>query len=167
MKKTILILTAFLAGVNVSEAQNEASMPKAQFSKVIFKSADQMWDIVKKLDEIHKYSSAIASVDWKGNMGEGGERVCHAPDGQGAFTEKITSFDETSRSYTYSLIDGAPVKGMNNTMKVVDLGYGKCILVWWSQYDSFIKNPQMTEEQFKNFMLTSIEEMIEKMEAAI
>ena len=48
-------------------------------------------------------------------------------------------------------------------MQVVDLGYGKCILVWWSNYDEFMKNPQMTEEQFQAFMLSSIEEMTDKM----
>ena len=153
----ILLLSA-----NLVSAQSMAE-PKVQFSKVVHKSADEMWKTVRKLDQIHKYSSTIAKVDWKGNMGVGGERVCHTPDGKGFFKEKIVAYDESSRSFSYSLLEGAPVKGMINSMQVVDLGYGKCILVWWSNYDMFMKNPQMTEEQFQAFMLSSIEEMTDKM----
>lgn len=163
MKKTVLILFAIVFGMSISHAQNHEMTPKVQFSKIVNKSADDMWETVRKLDEIHKYSSAIARVDWKGNMGVGGERICYSADGKGYFKEKIVAYDESSRSFSYSLIEGAPVKGMTNTMQVVDLGYGKCVLVWWSYYDEFIENPEMTEEQFQAFMINSLEEMTGKM----
>ncbi|WP_435577873.1 SRPBCC family protein [Gilvibacter sp.] len=154
-------LMLLLSGYTAS-AQNMGE-PKVQFSKVINKSADEMWKTVRKLDQVHKYSSVIAKVDWNGNMGVGGERVCQTADGQGFFKERIVAYDESSRSFSYALLEGAPVKGMTNFMQVVDLGYNKCILVWWSNYDEFMKNPQMTEGQFQAFMLSSIEEMTDKM----
>lgn len=163
MKKTVLILFAIVFGMSISQAQNHEMTPKVQFSKIVNKSADDMWETVRKLDEIHKYSSAIARVDWKGNMGVGGERICYSADGKGYFKEKIVAYDESSRSFSYSVIEGVPVKGMTNTMQVVDLGYGKCVLVWWSYYDEFIENPEMTEEQFQAFMINSLEEMTGKM----
>lgn len=52
---------------------------------------------------------------------------------------------------------------MTNTMRVIGLRYGKSIMVWWSNYDKFMENPQMTEEQFQAFMLSSLEEMTLKM----
>lgn len=164
MKKTFLILAALIFGLNMGHAQKIEMMPKVEFSKILNTSADNLWETVRKMDQIHKYSSAIAKVEWKGNMGIGGERVCHTPDGKGYFKEKIVAYDESSRSFSYALLEGAPVKGMTNTMQVVDLGYGKCVLVWWSYYDEFMENPQMTEEQFQAFMLNSLEEMSVKME---
>ena len=161
--KNLLFATLVLViSASLASAQSMGE-PKVQLIKVVNKSADEMWKTVRKLDKVHKYSSAIARVDWSGNMGVGGERVCHTPDGKGFFKEKIVAYDESSRSFSYSLLEGAPVKGMTNFMQVVDLGYGKCILVWWSNYDEFMKNPQMTEEQFQAFMLSSIEEMTDKM----
>lgn len=162
IKNILLGIFVLLLSANMVSAQSMGE-PKVQFSKVVNKSADEMWTTVRKLDQIHKYSSGVAKVDWSGNMGVGGERVCHTTDGQGFFKEKIVAYDESSRSFSYSLLEGAPVKGMTNFMQVVDLGYGKCILVWWSNYDEFMKNPQMTEEQFQAFMLSSIEEMTDKM----
>lgn len=163
MKKTILIIYLIAFGSNIINAQTMETTPKVQYSKIVNKSADDLWETVRQLDQIHKYSSSIAKVDWTGNMGVGGERVCHTPDGKGYFKEKIVAYDESSRSFSYSLLEGAPVMGMTNTMRVIDLGYGKSIMVWWSNYDKFMENPQMTEEQFQAFMLSSLEEMTLKM----
>ena len=162
IKNLLLGTLVLLLSANLASAQSMGE-PKVQFSKVVNKSADKMWKTVRKLDQIHKYSSGVAKVDWRGNMGVGGERVCYTPDGKGFFKEKIVGYDESSRSFSYSVLEGAPVKGMTNFIQVVDLGYGKCILVWWSNYDEFMKNPQMTEDQFQAFMLSSIEEMTDKM----
>lgn len=164
MKKTVLILFAMVFGTSLSQAQNHEKSPNIQFSKIVSKSADYMWGKVRKMDEIHKYSSVIVSVDWNGNMGEGGERVCHFPDGRGYVKEKILAYNESSRSFSYSIIEGSiPVKGAINTIQVVDLGYGKCILAWWSHYDQFIENPQVTEEQFHASIISSLEEMTARM----
>lgn len=162
IKHVFFSTLVLLLSANLASAQS-MDEPNVQFSKVVNKPADEMWKTVRQLDQIHEYSSTIARVDWSGNMGVGGERVCHTPDGRGFFKEKIVAYDESSRSFSYSLLEGAPVKGMTNFMQVVDLGYGKCILVWWSNYDEFIENPQMTEEQFQAFMLSSIEEMTDNM----
>lgn len=162
IKNLLFGTLVLLISANSASAQSMGAS-KVQFSKIVNKSADEMWKTVRKLDQIHKYSSAVARVDWNGNMGVGGERVCHTPDGKGFYKEKIVAYDESSRSFSYALLEGAPVKGMTNFMQVVDLGYGKCILVWWSNYDDFMKNPQMTEEQFQAFMLSSIQEMTDKM----
>ena len=183
MKKLILFLAVISFGLGSCETQSEEikspssqlmdaesvsdmMRPKVQFSKIVYKPADELWNTVKQLDQVDKYSSAIAKVDWSGKMGVGGERVCHTPDGKGCFKEKIVAYDEQSRSFSYSLLEGAPVEGMTNFMQVVDLGFGKCVLVWWSNYDEFVKNPQMTEEQFQAFMLNSLEEMTAKMSKA-
>lgn len=163
MKKSILTLCVLVLTIGYSKAQQSKMTPKVQYSKIVNVPANKLWKVVRQLDQIDKYSSVIASVEYNGAIGKGGERVCHTADGKGYFKERIVAFNDKDKSYSYSLLEGAPVKGMINTMKVVDLGQGKSVLVWWSYYDEFIQNPQMTEEQFQAFMLNSIEELTQKM----
>ena len=129
---------------------------------IIDTGADKLWGLVRQLDDIDKYSSTITEVEFTGNMGVGGERVCTSSDGNGFLREKIIAFDDRFRTYSYSLIEGVPVKGMVNTFKVVNLGYNKCALIWSSKYEEFLYNPDMTEEQFIAFMDSASTETIQK-----
>ncbi|WP_430906315.1 SRPBCC family protein [Maribacter sp. 2-571] len=156
-----VVLFAIGAGNQNATAQNPNA--KLTYTKVVNKSADDVWEIIRELDDIDKYSSAVASVKFTGEKGAGGQRVCSTPDGKGFFKENILSFDDTNRTYTYAVVEGVPVKGLVNNFKVVDLGYNKSMIVWWSNYDAFMENPQMNEEQFKGFMNSSIDEMSTKM----
>jgi len=113
------------------------------------------------MDDIDKYSSAIAKVEWTGDHGVGGQRVCTAPDGQGYFKEGIVAFDDNGRTYTYALLEGVPAKGMVNSFKVVDLGYQKWMIVWTSTFEEFLKNPQMTQEQFMGFINQTLNELLD------
>ena len=162
IKNLLLSTIVLLLSVNFVSAQRMGE-PKVQFSKIINKSADKFWKTVRQMDKIDKYSSNIARVEWTGKIGKGGQRVCYTPDGKGYFKEKIVAYNESAKSFSYSLLEGAPVKGMVNTVKVVDLGKGKCVFVFWSDYEQFIENPQMTQEQFHAFMISSLEEMTKKM----
>ena len=162
IKNLLLSTIVILLSANLASAQSMGE-PKVQFSKIISTSADNFWETVRQMDKIDKYSSNIARVEWTGNMGKGGQRVCYTPDGKGYFKEKIVAYNESTRSFSYSLLEGAPVKGMVNTIQVVDIGYGKCVFVFWSHYEQFIENPQMTQEQFHAFMQSSLVEMTERM----
>ena len=150
---TAMILLSFTAFAQSSDA-------KFTQTQVVDASADDVWDLLRQMDDIDKYSSAVAKVEWTGNRGVGGERVCTASQGQGFFKESIVAFDDNARTYSYALIEGVPVKGMVNTFKVVDLGYKKSMIVWTSNYEAFMKNPQMTEEQFAGFIEMSSAEMV-------
>ncbi|HAS47199.1 MAG TPA: SRPBCC family protein [Microscillaceae bacterium] len=130
-------------------------------SKVVNSSADKVWEVLRQMDDIDKFSSAVERVEWNGNHGVGGERVCYAPDGQGVFKESILGFDDDQRSYTYGVKEGVPAQGMVNNFKVLDLGYQKSMIVWTSNFEQFVQNPQMTEEQFMGFLNQSIHEMID------
>ena len=113
------------------------------------------------MDDIDKYSSGISRVVWTGKKGTGGERVCYPPKGrEGYFKEKIVAFDDNGRTFSYAVVEGVPIKGMVNTFKVLDLGYKKSMIVWSSNFEEFMENPQMTEEQFMGFIKMSLEEMV-------
>lgn len=162
----ILVLTLLVAVVAISEARAQKSDSDLTVTKVLDVSADKVWAKLRQMDDIDKYSSAIEKVKWTGNHGVGGQRVCTAPEGQGFFKESIVTFDDIERTYSYAVLEGVPVKGMVNSFKVVDLGYQKSMIVWTSNYDQFIENPNMTKDQFFGFINQSINEMISKISTA-
>ena len=160
MKKLIFVF-ALLLGLSVNQTQAQNADTNITWSKVLDASADNVWTVLRKMDDIDKYSSGISRVVWTGKKGKGGERVCYPPKGQeGYFKEKIVAFDDNGRTFSYAVVEGIPIKGMVNTFKVVDLGYKKSMIVWSSNFEEFMKNPQMTEEQFIGFIKMSLEEMV-------
>lgn len=173
-----LILCSLLAGILVAscgtETKKEATSV-AQESRlsietvanegitntiIVNANADVVWSVLRELDNVDEFSTSVAQVEWKGEKGVGGQRVCTTPDGKGSFTENITAFNDQNRTYSYAVVEGVPAKGMVNTFKVVNLGYKKSAIVWFSEYDSFVQNPKMDESQFINFVDSSSKEMI-------
>lgn len=150
-----------LLGLSSSPLTAQDADANVTISKVIEASADDVWGVLRKMDDIHEYSSLIARVEWTGAHGIGGQRVCYSPDEQGYYKESIVQFNDQGRTYSYALVEGVPFEGMVNSFKVVDLGFKKAMIVWTSNYDAFIENPQMTEEQFLAFIQNAIHEMID------
>ncbi len=157
---------ALLVFGGIAAASAQSTDAKITETKVVAASADDVWGLLRQMDDIQKYSSAIATVEWSGERGVGGQRICRTPDGQGYFKEGIIGFDDTNRSYSYALLEGVPAKGMVNNFKVVDLGYQKSMIVWTSNYEEFMTNPQMNEEQCAGFLNQSITEMLTNVAAA-
>ena len=165
--KSIAILSIVLfAGLGWNTLDAQKSDANVIVTKVIDASADDVWTLLRQMDDIDRYSSAIAEVSWTGEHGVGGQRTCTAPDGQGYFKESIVSFDDVNRTYSYALLEGVPAQGMLNSFKVVDLGYQKAMIVWTSSYQAFMENPQMTEAQFLAFLEQTVGEMIDNVARA-
>ena len=166
MKNLILFMVALTAAGSFNSTYAQNADAKKTYTKVVDASADKVWSILRKMDQIDKYTNTVARVEWSGNMGVGGSRKCFAPDGQGYFKENIVAFDDTNRTFTYSVVEGVPVKGMINSWKVVDLGYMKSMVVWTTNYDEFMENPQMTFDQFMGFIDASLNEFVGNVAAA-
>lgn len=179
--KYVAIFAIVLMGCKKSEKNKEIEASKTETlsesyaigendlltqTLVIDAGADKVWGLLRKLDDVDKYSSTIAKVEFTGNKGVGGERVCTSEDGKGFFKEKIVAFDDMFRTYSYSLVEGVPVQGMVNTFKVINLGYNKCALIWSSNYEEFMENPNMTEEQFMAFLDSASMETIQNIALA-
>lgn len=153
MKKAAILFILLISINSVLQAQTPLVIE-------IESSADNVWEQIRKMDNIDELSSFVSKVQWKGPKGLGGERVCTSADGKGHFKEKITGFNDETRTYSYQVIEGVPAKNMNNMIKVVDLGYKKSMIIWTSHFE-FIENPNMTKEQFDNFLTTARVEMVE------
>jgi hypothetical protein len=154
----IIVLT-FTFNSHLS-AQNTAA--DLSYVVKIDASADQIWEQVRKMDNIDKISSFVGKLQWIGPKGVGGTRICTSPNGKGKFKEKILKFDDQQRSYTWQVVEGIPAKNVINSFKIVDLGLNKSMLVWTSNYE-FIQNPNMTEDQFRGFLHSAVSEMVENM----
>ncbi len=153
MKKAAILFILLISTTSVLQAQTPLVTE-------IESSADNVWEQIRKMDNIDELSSFVSKVQWKGPKDIGGERVCTSADGKGHFKEKITGFNDETRTYSYQVIEGVPAKNMNNMIKVVDLGYKKSMIIWISNFE-FIENPNMTREQFDNFLTTARVEMVE------
>lgn len=162
--KIVIVFALISFGLQQANAQNPDA--KITITKVVDVSVDKMWGTIRDLDNLAQYSSVIAKVDYTGENGAGGVRVCTTPDGQGKFKENILAFDDVARTYTYAVVEGVPAMGLINNFKVVDLGFNKSMVVWTSGYDKFMTNPNMTEEQFLGFMRQSVGEIMDKMAIA-
>lgn len=160
--KLVALTILFTLGLSTTNAVAQNADAKLVHTQIVDKSADDVWKIVRNLD-FSKYSSTIGNVKVTGNHEAGASRVCATPDGKGQFKENILAYDNVNRTYTYAVVEGVPVKGLINNFKVVDLGFNKSMIVWWSNYEAFMKNPQMTEEQFTAFMQSSIQEITTNM----
>ncbi|WP_299216112.1 SRPBCC family protein [uncultured Aquimarina sp.] len=160
--KLLSLVALFVFGVSTNKAIAQNPDAKLTHTKIVDKGADDVWKIVRNLD-FAKYTKIVSNVVVTGEAGAGASRVCSTADGKGQFKENILSYDDLNRTYTYAVIEGVPVKGLVNNFKVVDLGYNKSMIVWWSNYEQFMKNPQMTEAQFSAFMQASIDEIVTNM----
>ena len=157
----MVILTSGFGWIDTTNAQSP--QPEMTISRVVNQSADGIWEIIRQMDDIEQYSSVIETLKWRGPKGKGGQRICYGSDGQSYYKERIISFSDETRTYTYEMLEGVPTKGMKSTFKVVDLGFNKSMIVWYTHYDEFIDNPQMDEEQFSGFVSQTINELIDNM----
>lgn len=160
IKKSIFAFAILFIGLSITELSAQSADAKKTYTKVVEASADDVWTHLRKMDQIQNYTQTIAKLDWEGPKDVGGKRTCYSPDGKNYYKENIVAFDDTNRTYSYSVVEGIPVKGMVNTWNVVDLGYNKSMVIWSTIYDEFMKNPQMTEEQFMGFIDMNLNELV-------
>ncbi len=164
--KTLILLVVLGFGLNAHHTHAQNADANLTHTQVIEASADDVWAALRTMDDIDLYSSFIGRVEWTGPKDVGGQRICYTPDGTGYFKETVVAFDDHNRTYSYSLDEGAPVQGMVNTFNVVDLGYKTSMIVWTSNYDMFIENPQMTKDEYFAFVNTAITEMVDNVAKA-
>ncbi|MEO1438253.1 MAG: SRPBCC family protein, partial [Bacteroidota bacterium] len=109
--KHLLSLTLLFLGL-FGTLQAQSSEPNITYVKTVDLSADQVWEQLRIMDNIDVLSSSVVKVEWTGNHGVGGTRVCTAAEGQGYFKESIVAFSDAERSYSYAVVEGVPAANM-------------------------------------------------------
>lgn len=160
VSKIILLTIISLVTMETNGQNAEAILTK---SVILNSSADDVWGELRQLDKFGElFPNYIADV-WIDSYSEpktGLERKCTAPGqkkGTVSYKETIYEFDDEKRFYSYK-VEGIPAKNMINMFKVVDLGYKKSMVIWNSTGWSFIKNPNMSREEFISFMGAALDE---------
>ncbi|MFJ9350399.1 SRPBCC family protein [Streptomyces sp. NPDC101237] len=91
------------------------------------RSADQVWKLIGGFDALPDWLPYIT----RSRPGEGGRlRTLTTADGE-VIVERLQTFDESARTYTYSIERAPfPVKDYRSTLRVVDRGDGGCRVEW-------------------------------------
>jgi len=121
-------------------------MTNVSIKGTINASADDVWKTVCSFRDIEKYLPLVKSSVTEGS-GLGAKRTCtvETPDGkEGKVEEEITNFDDNAKTLSYSITSSPlPVENYLGTIKVKDLGNGKCEVEWSSTFES----KEMAEEE--------------------
>lgn len=145
---------------NMSKFNN----PKVVKTQILQVSAEEAWKVVAQFDNLAELTpSFLHDVKIEGKIAEGCKRTCTSADKQSMYKEKITYFNEKEMYYRYAVMEGLPVKDMENSFRVIALGKDQSMVVWTSGYE-FMENPNMTEQQFNGFIDAALGEMFTNMD---
>ena len=101
-------------------------------------AADEIWKTLGSFRNVEKYIPLIKSSTVEGS-GVGAKRTCIIPNesGQeGKIEEEIQSFDDDAKTLSYSITSSPmPLEKYLGTVKVKDLGNGRCEVEWSSTFE--------------------------------
>jgi len=113
-------------------------MTKVTTKDTINAAADEVWKTLSTFGDVEKYVPLIKRSTVEGS-GVGAKRPCIIPSesGQeGKIEEEIKSFDDDAKTLSYSIISSPfPVENYLGTVKVKDLGNGRCEVEWSSTFE--------------------------------
>jgi hypothetical protein len=94
-------------------------------------SADKVWQLIGGFDALPDWLPYIP----RSELSEGGRvRTLANPSGD-AIVERLLSFDEEGRSYSYAILSAPfPVTGYRSTLRVLDAGGGAARVEWSGQF---------------------------------
>lgn len=145
-----------------SKNNSQEALTIAPFVRSLPFSADVVWEEIRKMDNLDRLSHQVDSVSWEGPRGVGGERVLQ---GVGhSFRERITAFDDARRSYAYEVVEGVPARQLSNTVRVIDEGYRRCLVVWTSSCSEFLAGLGPSPDEFTNFLAAARNEIIDNLD---
>ena len=96
----IFLPILLLVGLSNINAQNAEA--NVMITRVVEASADEVWSVLRQMDDIDKYSSAIAKVEWTGDHGVGGSAYAPLLMAR-AISKKASSLSTTMAALTLTL----------------------------------------------------------------
>ena len=152
MKKLIKLALASLAVLSFS-AHADGKL-NSYFSINIDAPASRVWDIVKDYDGLDVWHPVFSGADIiSGSNNEPGAiRTLTIQDGP-SFDEELLEWDSYNRSFTYRVIDPAPlpIKNYQSTMTVMQIAPGVSNVTWSSSYQN-ASNGEMPDDELIAFL---------------
>ena len=167
MKK---LLKLALAGVAVlSFSAHADGRLNSYFSINIDANASRIWDVVKDFDGLDVWHPVFSGADYKSgsNNEVGAIRTLTIQDGP-SFDEELLAWDGMARSFTYRVIDPAPlpVKNYQSTMTIMQLRPGVSNVTWTSSYENN-SNGDMADGEVIEFLNGVYKAGLEQVRASV
>jgi len=152
MKKLLNLALAGLAATSFSA--NAEEILNSYVSMNVNAPASMLWDVVKDFDGLENWCPPFSGDEIQSgtNNTVGAIRTLTIKDGP-TFNEELLAWDRMTRSYTYRVIDPAPlpVKKYKSTMTIMQLSPGLTNVTWSSAYQNN-SNGDMTDDQVIEFI---------------
>lgn len=152
MKKILKLALTGLAAMSFSAHGEE--MLNSYVSINVNTAASMLWDVVKNFDSLQTWCPPFSGdeIQSGSNNTVGAIRTLTIKDGP-SFNEELLAWDPMTRSYTYRVLDPAPlpVKNYESTVTVLQLSPGLANVTWVSSYKNN-SNGDMTDEQVIEFI---------------
>ena len=101
-------------------------------------TADEIWKTLSSFRNVEKYIPLVKSSTVEGS-GVGAKRTCIIPSesgGEEKIEEELKSFDNDAKTFSYSITSSPmPLEKYLGTVKVKDLGNGRCEVEWSSTFE--------------------------------
>ncbi len=113
-------------------------MTNVSVKNTINAPADEIWKTLSSFRNVEKYIPLVKSSTVEGS-GVGAKRTCIIPNesgGEGKIEEELKSFDNDAKTFSYSITSSPmPLVNYLSTVKVKDLGNGRCEIEWSSTFE--------------------------------
>ncbi len=108
-------------------------MAKVRVEKEIAGDAGKVWKLMSDFGALASWSPGIDSCELEGE-GVGAVRTFSM--GGLVLKERLESFDEAARTYSYAIVEGpVPATGYLATVQVGDAGAGRTKILWTSEFE--------------------------------
>jgi len=152
MKKLLKLALASFAALSFSA--NADGVLNSYVSMNIDANASRVWDVVKAFDGLDTWHPVFSGADIKSGTNNvvGAVRTLTIQDGP-SFDEELLAWDDMGRTFSYAVIDPAPlpVKGYSATVTVLQLSPGVSNITWTSSYENN-SNGDMTDDEVIGFI---------------
>ena len=122
-------------------------------------AADEVWKTLSSFRDVEKYIPLVKSSTVEGS-GVGAKRTCIIPNesgGEGKVEEELKSLDNDSKTFSYSITSSPmPLENYLSTVKVKDLGNGRCEVEWSSTFEPKGMPEEEVAKMIKDIYLTAL-----------
>jgi hypothetical protein len=117
----------------------ERAMLKAYASTIVNAPADTVWAYLRDFSNLHEWQPSIETCEIEGDAAPeqiGAIRRLTAQGGQAVFRERLVSFDDDGRSYSYEfLVSPLPVRDYRSTLRVAPVtDSGQAFVEWRGEF---------------------------------
>jgi len=123
-------------------------------------AANEIWKTLSSFRDVEKYIPLVKSSTVVGS-GVGAKRTCIVPNesgGEGKIEEELKSLDNDAKTFSYSITSSPmPLVNYLSTVKVKDLGNGRCEVEWSSTFEPKGMAEEEVDKMINDIYVTAID----------